>query len=262
MANWMDHPRIRGEHGRDPSRELSIRGSSPHTRGARFQLGDNHLVDGIIPAYAGSTGVGMARQSIKMDHPRIRGEHPMRNTDPHGMPGSSPHTRGARLQHLFHELPHRIIPAYAGSTVAERCTHWLRSDHPRIRGEHAINKCIKICNGRIIPAYAGSTWPKCSSCPTTPDHPRIRGEHDVICMGWATGAGSSPHTRGAHRRHRHRHPRGRIIPAYAGSTTSSAWDGLPAPDHPRIRGEHGELGLCVPGVRGIIPAYAGSTPGC
>ena len=71
----------------------------------------------------------------------------------------------------------------------------------------------------------------------------------------------------------------RIIPAYAGSTPRVAGLGEGLGDHPRIRGEHPgrsrppdgyggssphtrgarELGLCVPGVSGIIPAYAGST---
>ena len=71
--------------------------------------------------------------------------------------------------------------------------------------------------------------------------------------------GSSPHTRGA--------------------PTSSAWGGRPAPDHPRIRGEHSRpkwrfdgRGGSSPHTRGalrirrsrarrtwIIPAYAGST---
>ena len=71
----------------------------------------------------------------------------------------------------------------------------------------------------------------------------------------------------------------RIIPAYAGSTPDGDDLRGAAEDHPRIRGEHApferthrhtgassphtrgarELGLGIPGVRGIIPAYAGST---
>ena len=50
-----DHPRIRGEHfilGEPAKRRM---GSSPHTRGAlRLHLANNAL-QGIIPAYAGST---------------------------------------------------------------------------------------------------------------------------------------------------------------------------------------------------------------
>ena len=51
------------------------KGSSPHTRGARLQLGDDHLIDGIIPAYAGSTAQYRNIVKWQKDHPRIRGEH-------------------------------------------------------------------------------------------------------------------------------------------------------------------------------------------
>ena len=93
----------------------------------------------------------------------------------------------------------RIIPAYAGSTAARRCsprpvrgssphTRGARGgppqrrgpveDHPRIRGEHvaAVGGILPVVG--IIPAYAGSTVPYDEG-------------------GGAIG-GSSPHTRGAH----------------------------------------------------------------
>ena len=73
-------------------------GSSPHTRGAhdgvRVALGRQ----GIIPAYAGSTPSGTDRAGISRDHPRIRGEHTAVDVDGGGLGGSSPHTRGARLE--------------------------------------------------------------------------------------------------------------------------------------------------------------------
>ena len=97
-----------------------------------------------------------------------------------------------------------------------------------------------------------------------PDHPRIRGEH----------AGDDRLGR----------PRHRIIPAYAGSTTSKVAPyvasrgssphtrGAPQPscrqswrlwDHPRIRGEHHAYTFRANWVLRIIPAYAGSTlPQC
>ena len=71
---------------------------------------------------------------------------------------------------------------------------------------------------RIIPAYAGST---------------------AVGVGHArTLDGSSPHTRGARGRGRHRARLFGIIPAYAGSTFSAAESASTASDHPRIRGEH------------------------
>ena len=158
-------------------------------------------------------------------------------------------------------------------------------------------------NGWIIPAYAGSTAPfgnpsnpdpgssphtrgarPRSATPRTqtPDHPRIRGEHTYMPEAGFPVVGSSPHTRGA------RAPRcqgpslPRIIPAYAGSTSSELASSATMRDHPRIRGEHDKLETVDPiamgssphtrgaletlnlteDVVGIIPAYAGSTTHC
>ena len=100
-------------------------------------------------------------------------------------------------------------------------------------------------------------------CPTSPSPP-----------------GSSPHTRGALDRGDHPSVSARIIPAYAGSTQSSAAGPGRRADHPRIRGEHRWRWPIGPGPGGssphtrgarpdpvkqsfisrIIPAYAGSTP--
>ena len=94
---------------------------------------------------------------------------------------------------------------------------------------------------------------------------------------WARG--SSPHTRGALRNVAHNTPLGRIIPAYAGSTSALRSSIMALADHPRIRGEHQRpqvidhgFGGSSPHTRGarlrplkdfaprpIIPAYAGST---
>ena len=111
-----DHPRIRGEHPRIVSTNIC---------GHR-----------IIPAYAGSTAPARRRPSGRRDHPRIRGEHRgMCPTSP-SPPGSSPHTRGALKTTIRAFLNARIIPAYAGSTVASGSRSQPRADHPRIRGEH------------------------------------------------------------------------------------------------------------------------------
>ena len=133
-----DHPRIRGEHwshylhiggmfgiipayaGSTIRRSLSLMdhlGSSPHTRGAPKTL----------PTGAQATE----------DHPRIRGEHPVRA-------GVSAPLR-------------RIIPAYAGSTsrsaiISDR--DWGSSPHTR---------------GALPSEYVAESAPE--------DHPRIRGEH-------------------------------------------------------------------------------------
>ena len=182
-------------------------GSSPHTRGARLQVGEQRQEPGIIPAYAGSTPGGRAGLAPRRDHPRIRGEHIV----PHGiflMPlGSSPHTRGA----------HHVAGGRTGFVG-------------------------------IIPAYAGSTVCSSGLSATGRDHPRIRGEH--LCCRSATRErqGSSPHTRGAQRFEPVPAPTPRIIPAYAGSTRPRRRRTPPPWDHPRIRGEHSNLPASLPDV--------------
>ena len=131
-----DHPRIRGEHGSGRRCRPGGVGSSPHTRGAPKRPGRLTRPGGIIPAYAGSTPARVSRRSGSPDHPRIRGEHAPARSRAAGMVGSSPHTRGARLDSLRVEDAVRIIPAYAGSTGEFGGGVHGCEDHPRIRGEH------------------------------------------------------------------------------------------------------------------------------
>ena len=215
------------------------------------------------------------------------------------MMGSSPHTRGALSCRAHRWRIGWIIPAYAGSTVEIPAASFPSEDHPRIRGEHGSNSATTIWSTGssphtrgarewewqgspsrwIIPAYAGSTPASPTPAPSRQDHPRIRGEHISSTRRQAHPLGSSPHTRGALGARRPRPWAPRIIPAYAGSTSSrerrrSKWQ-----DHPRIRGEHGvrrhervvDSGSsphtrgaparrhALAGPRRIIPAYAGST---
>ena len=131
----------------------------------------------------------------------------------------------------------------------------------------------------IIPAYAGSTGSSCPFQHSYRDHPRIRGEHRKKSRGAMDQRGSSPHTRGAPGRRPEGGSGERIIPAYAGSTSSGSVTRSRTSDHPRIRGEHhfqkawnsSKAGssphtrgartcrIPAPRSRRIIPAYAGST---
>ena len=196
-----DHPRIRGEHAELQPWCVGLRGSSPHTRGARGR-----------PTWT---------THCPTDHPRIRGEHVRFGLRVAVGNGSSPHTRGAHDGAQLGRRCVRIIPAYAGSTAGMAALASQAQDHPRIRGEHLSvgvdllsrggssphtrgaheRSHLAEAHGRIIPAYAGSTY-----------------DFDVWCWN---SCGSSPHTRGA----RH-HCSGlllgsRIIPAYAGSTPTA-----------------------------------------
>ena len=134
-----DHPRIRGEHLYRQESPDNHQGSSPHTRGALVGTDPVDNIEGIIPAYAGSTvGHELTKQEVE-DHPRIRGEHfaEHKNTT-HGT-GSSPHTRGAPFLTDYGLQDLGIIPAYAGSTLWSSGEEGGVWDHPRIRGEHQVN---------------------------------------------------------------------------------------------------------------------------
>ena len=152
--------------------------------------------------------------------------------------GSSPRTRGALGRPLDLKSPEGIIPAYAGSTAALHVQPGQRRDHPRVRGEH-----------RESLPHLERYW------------------------------GSSPRTRGALKDDPSTRQAVRIIPAYAGSTLKGDSANQAGEDHPRVRGEHsppsslnsprwgssprtrGALRRAhvLPYLRGIIPAYAGST---
>ena len=135
--------------------------------------------------------------------------------------------------------------------------------------------CLQV----IIPAYAGSTPGLSCRVAGLRDHPRIRGEHVASGSRSQPRAGSSPHTRGARASMASVAMGFRIIPAYAGSTSTLTLRPCSRRDHPRIRGEHPlhrrrrqprsgssphtrgapSRALRSLGRRGIIPAYAGST---
>ena len=152
--------------------------SSPHTRGARYPGATHWPLNGIIPAYAGSTGTAPTKGPIARDHPRIRGEHQPSDNRRRTRAGSSPHTRGARDSRRARGVVAGIIPAYAGSTRSRHSPAGRDADHPRIRGEHRRLRRASAGGGgssphtrgarhaslhptirtRIIPAYAGSTY--------------------------------------------------------------------------------------------------------
>ena len=282
-AGWLrrrpDHPRIRGEHFREVGTLIFDEGSSPHTRGARAHdvLFSTRL--GIIPAYAGSTAVGVRWCCRPGDHPRIRGEHFREVGTLIFDEGSSPHTRGAPQSGCRPPCRPGIIPAYAGSTLRNAYKLTKLEDHPRIRGEHpprtmscpwtsgssphtrgAPHKRRRVeLRVGIIPAYAGSTAQARRRSSDQRDHPRIRGEHSPPRGAAAIMTGSSPHTRGA----RAPGPRGTstrwIIPAYAGSTEPGAPSGRHREgSSPHTRGAPA-VAPAVPLRVRIIPAYAGST---
>ena len=131
--------------------------------------------------------------------------------------GSSPRMRGARLCLVYVRLRVGIIPAYAGSTGN--------------RGHHDHG-------GGIIPAYAGSTASRPTTRRRVRDHPRVCGERIPSSVSSSTASGSSPRMRGAPKDEASDKVSGRIIPAYAGSTSARPRRCCRRRDHPRVCGEH------------------------
>ena len=107
----------------------------------------------------------------------------------------------------------------------------------------------------------------------------MRGEHSKLAATGLSDPGSSPRARGALSGSRTHVPSVGIIPACAGSTPGICPCRRVRGDHPRVRGEHWWARIAAapgsgssprargarscdefaPGIRGIIPACAGST---
>ena len=111
-----DHPRVCGEHSVVMPEIWISAGSSPRMRGAPVQWKVRHSRRGIIPAYAGSTRVGLRLVDGRGDHPRVCGEHDMGGFGDVITQGSSPRMRGALMWPSVSSVTLGIIPAYAGST--------------------------------------------------------------------------------------------------------------------------------------------------
>ena len=166
--------------------------------------------------------------------------------------------RGARLATSESLASHRIIPAYAGSTIDWEVDPAVPRDHPRVCGEHrwrtatssrAVGSsprmrgalCFPLLPPEqrgIIPAYAGSTAQTTTTSPGRGDHPRVCGEHYADAIGLPSRLGSSPRMRGALIVQRLVGDVDGIIPAYAGSTCGRRSRREPGRDHPRVCGEH------------------------
>ena len=153
-----------------------------------------------------------------------------------------------------------------------------RGSSPHARGAPLLLLSFSPRHG-IIPACAGSTYTFLGMSRYLWDHPRMRGEHSVSDVDMQGLVGSSPHARGARDNLRVVGRGIGIIPACAGSTSSSTGTESSRGDHPRMRGEHRPgrpQSARRPGssphargarwtrsessrATGIIPACAGST---
>ena len=131
-----DHPRMRGEHLLRICMRNAGRGSSPHARGTHGSIRGARRLLGIIPACAGNTQSRNVDISLRVDHPRMRGEHTASSRYMSRSAGSSPHARGTPSSPINARECIGIIPACAGNTKGTATKAGATRDHPRMRGEH------------------------------------------------------------------------------------------------------------------------------
>ena len=110
------HPRSRGENYPSHLSTPPDQGSSPLTRGKHDGPHRSIRRIRLIPAHAGKTILATYRLLPIRAHPRSLGENTMVRTEASAEFGSSPLTRGKRVQ-LHHAADRTgLIPAHAGKT--------------------------------------------------------------------------------------------------------------------------------------------------
>ena len=90
------HPRSRGENTEADEDSRALWGSSPLTRGKQIDWIQFICALRLIPAHAGKTRLLGSPHDGGPAHPRSRGENGTQGGVSHGVPGSSPLTRGKR----------------------------------------------------------------------------------------------------------------------------------------------------------------------
>ena len=197
LGDLRAHPRSRGENARLSMQGWSKSGSSPLTRGKPVFGLEVYPGTRLIPAHAGKTFRSFLSVCRGRAHPRSRGENCFDVGAVGGFVGSSPLTRGKRLQRLPIGQLQRLIPAHAGKTKATRSPRHTYPAHPRSRGENCASSAHHIqfhgssplTRGkpqsaawgrdlrRLIPAHAGKTRSVRRRAGHLRAHPRSRGEN-------------------------------------------------------------------------------------
>jgi len=111
---------------------------------------------------------------------------------------------------------------------------------------------------RFIPAWAGNTLNKPRQACIAPVHPRVGGEHPILPLRNSCSIGSSPRGRGTPVRGRRDLSNCRFIPAWAGNTKAIHIGRCAIAVHPRVGGEHAELGIALLSIAGSSPRGRGT----
>ena len=252
------HPRLRGETDAPFLGVEPLQGSSSLTRGKPRGEGAPCVPEGLIPTHAGKTKARAGTWSVSRAHPRSRGENDLVAEFLTRRPGSSPLTRGKRIDVATWWRTRGLIPAHAGKTFDPKGGNHVEGAHPRSRGENRIVKesqngksgSSPLTRGKpdphshsgcilgLIPAHAGKTPHRSSCAIAAAAHPRSRGENRLSNTTTLGNMGSSPLTRGKHVLAGTLGNVSGLIPAHAGKTAQSSTRTRQARAHPRSRGEN------------------------
>ena len=174
-----DHPRSRGVYQTSSCTVISVVGSSPLARGLHHPADQPAGADGIIPARAGFTRVGLRRCGPLADHPRSRGVYGSTALTTVPTTGSSPLARGLPDGDGDGAVPGRIIPARAGFTTRKAGAETTRPDHPRSRGVYAQSALSYLSANGSSPLARGLPREASRRRGGRGDHPRSRGVYQA-----------------------------------------------------------------------------------
>ncbi len=171
--------------------------------------------------------------------------------------GSSPLTRGKRVEAGHEGEPFRLIPAHAGKTFLGVVRGPVGGAHPRSRGENRKKRSKTLSHARLIPAHAGKTLLYHTFPGLSKAHPRSRGENKEGTVIKNRELGSSPLTRGKQTSLRGDKTGLRLIPAHAGKTRRPRSSRAGGPAHPRSRGENSGMASRPRSTTGSSPLTRG-----
>ena len=130
------HPRRCGDHLDDGHTLVSHQGSSPQVRGPPGLACATAVINGLIPAGAGTTSMMGIPLSATRAHPRRCGDHLESHLVAGAVPGSSPQVRGPLGADSSEADRKRLIPAGAGTTSSAAFASIAAWAHPRRCGDH------------------------------------------------------------------------------------------------------------------------------
>ena len=222
-----------------PSRRM---GSPPRARGEAALVTSGAGWWGITPACAGRSLRESSTGFCSQDHPRVRGEKCDLQHESAVGRGSPPRARGEVSQGNGRVVGGGITPACAGRSISDIIYIRCNRDHPRVRGEKALEllgkhlgmgspprargeveeRKAELTAIGITPACAGRSESPAAVLKFSRDHPRVRGEKYCQPPAAPSYRGSPPRARGEGVSQLEQLIALRITPACAGRSLRSA----------------------------------------